>query len=328
MNSVPVGLTAGSFFGDCPEPAWFRDLFIRLEDLGFSDCAVADRPTHPLPMLDPLSLLAVGAATTHRIGLVGILVTPYRTTVPLARELSTLQYLSEGRLRIAPALGGDFIPEMRACGIQDRRELPHRLEEGLELMRRFWSGEEVTYEGEYHEAAGLRQLPFPPASVPVWLAHRARSEASLRRTANCADGWVASWVSPDRLRRARTRIAELAERAGRSPDAIETVSYLRVYLADTVRQGAEEMARLRTRFYGHPFEPELVEHLQVVGPPDECRRRIAEVVDAGAQRLLVHLECEPQQYEDQLNGLISEVLEQRDGRLVAPAAVTSPARHR
>lgn len=310
-RTTPVGMAVGSFVGDFPSPDWFRSLFSDIEEAGFSDCLIADRPTHHEAFPDALTLMSLAAATTSRIGILGIVVTPYRQPVTLARELGTIQYVSSNRAVLVPGLGGDYPREMVACGVAEKKELRGRLEEGLRISKRLWSGEVVDHVGDHYRVEGVQQLPAVPA-LPIWLAHRARSDRSLERTARMADGWLASWVSPKRLTRAKEQIGELASGLGRSPTDVSVVSLLRIYIADTVTEGSETMARFRAQFYGHPYEPDLIRHLQVAGPASYCIDRIGEFVEAGADRLVVQLECPLDEREKQLDRLLAEVLDGGD----------------
>jgi hypothetical protein len=76
-----------------------------------------------------------------------------------------------------------------------------------------------------------------------------------------------------------------------------------MHLAPTVEAAGQKMARIRSEVYGHPYDPALVTHLQVGGPVEYCVEKLWDFVDAGATELVLQLECDPQDYEEQLSAL-------------------------
>lgn len=307
-----LGLSSGVYPYGFPDAAWFGKFAARVEEWGFDDVVCcADRPTWPHPILDPLVLLSIAAATSRRADLIGMVVSPQRGAVLLAKELASIDYVAGGRLHMALGVGGDYPAEMRACGV-DPAERRGRFEEGMAVMRALWRGTPVTFSGRHHELDACEEMPRPPrGTVPLWLAHRARSEASIVRTALEADGWMPSWVSPRRLQQARTRILALAREHGR-PGTLDVGALIRIYFAPTEEAAAHQVASFRARTWGHPYEPERVRHLQAVGPPEVCRRRLAEFVAAGANRIILQAECPWPEFEAQLRLIRGEILDRRE----------------
>jgi probable F420-dependent oxidoreductase len=311
-RAVAFGLSTGVYPYGFPEGAWFRRLFEKVEAWGFDDvvCYV-DRPTWPHPVLDPLVLLAMAAATTTRTRLFGMVILPQWVPLLLAKQVASIDFVAQGRVTLGLALGGDYPQEMRACGV-DPAERVGRLEEGIDVMRRLWRGQPVSLKGKFQTLEQIVQLPVPAQHpLPLWLAHRARSAAAMRRTARLADGWLPSWVSPRRLRRAREEIRALAIEEGRGEARFEIGHVVRIYFAPTEEEAADRMARFRVEAWGHPYEPELVRHLQAVGPPAACRERIAEFVAAGANRIFLQAECPWPEFDEQMTLIRAEILDRR-----------------
>jgi len=209
-RTVPFGLSTGVYPHGFPDGRWFGRLCGQMEAWGFDDAVCyVDRPTWPHPVLDPLVLLSIAAATTRRARLFGMVIASQWTPLLLAKQIASIDYVSGGRVTLGLALGGDYPGEMRACGV-DPAERVARLEEGIAVMRGLWSGEPVTLTGRFQTLEGAVQRPRPAQQrLPLWLAHRARSAAAMRRTARLADGWLPSWVSPRRLRRRARRRARV-----------------------------------------------------------------------------------------------------------------------
>jgi probable F420-dependent oxidoreductase len=328
-TQVPFGLSTGVYPHGFPEGAWFARLFERMEDWGFDDvvCYV-DRPTWPHPVLDPLVLLAMAAATTRRARLFGMVIATQWVPLLLAKQVASIDYVSGGRVSLGLALGGDYPSEMRACGVEPAERVA-RLEEGIAVMRGLWTGAPVTLEGRFQSLDDTIQRPRPAQpSIPLWLAHRARSEASIRRTALTADGWLPSWVSPRRLRRAKEEIRALGQAHGRDMSRFEVGHVIRVYLGGTAESAADQVARFRVKAWGHPYEPDLVRHLQAVGPPGECRTRIAEFIAAGADHIFLQAECPWPEFDEQMRMIRGEILDRREEIARQAAALAAAEQQR
>ncbi|MCI0395139.1 MAG: LLM class flavin-dependent oxidoreductase [Chloroflexi bacterium] len=143
-----------------------------------------------VPSGDPWVILAAVALATQHLK-VGTAVTPLPRRRPhiLANTIATLDLLSQGRVILGVGLGG--VPEeFTAFGeAGDARERAGRLDEGLEILNRLWSGEKVTLRGQHYtiQDVALAPLPVQRPRVPVWVGGDSRP--ALRRAAHW-DGWV------------------------------------------------------------------------------------------------------------------------------------------
>ena len=136
---------------------------------------------------DPWMLLTAAALATTRIKL-GPMVTPVARRRPqqLARQVSTLDNLCGGRVIFAAGLGGPIEDEYGSFGEPtDPRVLAERLDEGLYLLDRYWSGESVTHEGRHYHVRDVTLLPRPlqRPRVPVWIGGFWPHRAPMRRAA-------------------------------------------------------------------------------------------------------------------------------------------------
>jgi len=154
------------------------------------------------PSCDPwVTLSAIAMSTEHL--LLGTAVTPVARYRPqrLAATLSTISQLCRAGLVLGAGLGG--VPgEFEAFGESaDPGERAGRLDEALEVLSQFWTGEEVTHHGHYFTVDGVALAPVPPSRIPVWVGGNSRR--ALRRAARY-DGWIADstdavemWMEPD-----------------------------------------------------------------------------------------------------------------------------------
>jgi probable F420-dependent oxidoreductase len=191
------------------------ELVDALEGIGYDSVWLSDTATQP--GLAPLATLAAIAASTQRLKLgTSVLTLPPRNPVLLARELATVDFISGGRLLPAGGLGVDAPVERDALGTA-RDELVGRLEEGIEVIRRLWTGKPVTFAGRFCTLTDVTLHPQPARRrLEVWLGGRA--PVALRRIGRIGDGWLGSFVGHDEFAAATDVIRAAAAGAGRTID--------------------------------------------------------------------------------------------------------------
>src|SRR6202042_2418693 len=127
---------------------------------GYDSLWVGDHISFAVPVLDPLLQLAQAAMVGRRLTLgTSVYLLPLRHPAPVAKQVSTLDHLTEGRLIFGVGVGGEFPKEFEACGIP-REERGGRLTEGITLLRQFWSGAPVTHRGKYY--GPITDVPMQP----------------------------------------------------------------------------------------------------------------------------------------------------------------------
>ncbi len=192
------------------DPVAIRDYAQAAEALGYGHImaydhilgANPDRPggwrgpyTHRDPFIEPLMLFSHMAAVTERLGFItGILILPQRETTLAAKQAAVLDVLCGGRFRLGVGTGWNEI-EYVAAGY-DFHTRGKRQEEQVEVMRRLWTEELVTFKGRGHDIpdAGLNPLPIQ-RPIPVWFGGHA--DAVLQRTARLGDGWLPGFRTAD-----------------------------------------------------------------------------------------------------------------------------------
>ncbi len=181
----------------------------------------------PYPLTDPIleivATLSYVAAITARIRLgSSVLVLPTRNPIVLAKELATLDVLSNGRLLLGVASGW-LAEEFDMLGVPFH-ERGRRTDEYIALLRALWTDERVTFHGRWFNLTEAAFFPKPVQQPPpIWIG--GSSAAALRRVARLGDGWVAApRPSLDDLARDIAEIRRHAEAAGRDPATIGVAS--------------------------------------------------------------------------------------------------------
>ncbi len=215
-------------------PEGVRRLGQALERIGYDGIDVFDhvvmghpmdgRPPGPynaqMPILEALMLLSHLAAVTTRITLgTEVLVLPQRQPALVAKQVSTLDTLSGGRVRLGVGVGWQE-SEYEALG-EDFKTRGARMDEAIALLRTYWSDAQVTSTSRHYPTTLMAMEPKPPQGgrLPLWVG--GNSEAALRRVGRLGDGWLASRVAdPDDARASIETISRHAVAAGRDPAAI------------------------------------------------------------------------------------------------------------
>lgn len=180
-------------FGDFADARTVAKVAAAAEEAGWDGLFVWDHVVHDKrarvgqPFGDPWMLLTAAALATTRIRL-GTLVTPVARRRPeqLARQVATLDAVSDGRVIFSAGLGGPIEDEFGSFGdTTDPVVLAEKLDEGLELLSRYWSGAAVDHDGRHYV---VRDVTLLPATVqqprpPVWIAGYWPRRAPMRRAA-------------------------------------------------------------------------------------------------------------------------------------------------
>jgi alkanesulfonate monooxygenase SsuD/methylene tetrahydromethanopterin reductase-like flavin-dependent oxidoreductase (luciferase family) len=263
-----------------------RAYLTRAEELGFEGGWVLEQIIGPAPLLAPMELLAYCAACTERLRLgVAVLVTSLHDPLQLASAATAVDRLSHGRLDLGVAPGGGT-RKFAAFGVEKSSYISF-FTEGLELMKAAWSDEpRVTFHGRFRD---VDDLPIQPKPVqrphpPIWFGGVAPK--ALARAVRHGDAFLGAGSSTTETFAEAVAVVrrELAEQ---DKDAERFTIGKRVYLTiddDAARARERVLAGLR-RIYGRMSG---VDAVPVSGTPDDVVRGLSQVIDAGAQMLLLN----------------------------------------
>jgi probable F420-dependent oxidoreductase len=189
--------------------------------MGNSDYPSGRFPHAPMtPYLEPVvALTAAAMCTEHaRLGS-SVFILGHRNPVVMAKMLTTIDTLSNGRLICGVGVGW-WREEFAALGVPfDARG--RRADEAIRIFKELWTADEPTFEGEFYR---FRDIGFAPKPVqkphpPIWIG--GHTAAAFRRVIALGDGWHASSQSPEQMRDHLTHLRRLADDMGRPFDELE-----------------------------------------------------------------------------------------------------------
>ena len=298
---IGIGFTGWPFGEANPEAFWSAvDL---AENLAIDSLWLSDRVVSDALSLEPVVALSWVAARTRKMKFgTSVLALPLRNPTVLAKELATLDFLSDGRLLLGVGLGRDDDTELGACGIH-RSERAGRTEEMVHLLRALWSENGVDSDGKYYRFQDVTIAPKPvQAAPPIWVG--GRSGPAFRRTARLADGWLGSQMTPAEVETAIRRIRGYAGDYGRRIDH----DHFGVLFSYCFAPDAAEAARTaRPYALRNRADVEFTE-TAALGTVQDITDAIQRYIDAGASKFVARPACPPGAVHDQLKRLGTEVI--------------------
>jgi alkanesulfonate monooxygenase SsuD/methylene tetrahydromethanopterin reductase-like flavin-dependent oxidoreductase (luciferase family) len=308
------------------------DLAVLCEELGFDSVSVGDSLLAK-PRWRPIPTMAAIAARTSRITVASHILAPqyYANPVILAQEVATLCEIAGGRIALGCGIGAGKTEvveaEYRAIGVPKA----HRgavFEETLELLRRFWTEDEVTHHGRFYQLDRVRIGLRPPVPPPLWIAaglfhaglagagpygDRERDQARRgwyvpqERVARLGDGWLSTQATPGEYRETLGQIRELAAiKYGRDPAAIRGVFSLGVYIDHDLERAYEQTRWFQKEYHEMPVPEEVMRRWTIAGPAEACVERLREYEAAGVQHFIICVRA--RDYFAQVRQLAAEIL--------------------
>lgn len=292
-----------------------------IELLGFDSVWVRDHVvyephTHEDPdrtHVDPFVVLAAVGAITTRLKLgTGVLI-PHRHPIHTALLFGSLDFLAPDRVEAGMGVG-TYHHEFEAIGMgePDRREV---VEEQVDICRKLWSGQPVTYQGSHYRFEDVEIKPVPKAGdIPIW--YGGNSPAAVRRAVEYCDGWMPGRMPRGVYRERMERMRRLAEEHGKALPMTGTIPY--VSPGRTVEEGLRhlDLDRLISATNAMnpsktvpPMEgPDDLGGVAIVGPPDAIVEGVRADQEAGADLVVFDLRARFAEYEQMLHLVGEEVL--------------------
>ena len=304
--SIAIGYMPGIFGQGGEDPDHLRKLVAVGDKHGYDSIWLSDRIVSDRFSLEPVVALSMVAAYSQRMKFgTSVLAMPLRNPVVLAKQIATLDFLSQGRMLPAVGLGQEEPEEYEACGVsKENRGL--RTEEGIHLMRRLWQEDNVTHEGQFFTCHNISVTPKPwfKPSPPVWIG--GRSSAAARRVGRVGDGWLVSSATPQEVHNGREIIFETAEQHDRTIEDDHIGVLVGYYISPNFEESVSKTHEFVIR---HRPDAYFTEY-SALGPPELIVEVIQRYIDAGASKFVVRPMCPADETIEQLDIMGSEILPQ------------------
>jgi alkanesulfonate monooxygenase SsuD/methylene tetrahydromethanopterin reductase-like flavin-dependent oxidoreductase (luciferase family) len=309
VDGVRFSIAIPQLDADTFDGAGLRSYLVRAEELGFEGGWVLEQTVGAAPLLAPLELLAYCAACTERLRLgVAVLVTSLHEPLQVAASVTAVDRLSHGRLDVGVAPGGGA-RNFAAFGV-DKDTFISYFTEGLELMKAAWSDEpRVTFHGRFRDVDDLPVQPKPVQRPhpPIWFGGLAPK--ALARAVRLGDSFLGAGSSTTEAFAGAVAVVrrELDEQ---QKDPAHFTIGKRVYLMvdDDAARARERVLTGLHRIYG---EMRGIDAVPVFGTPDDIARGLREVIDAGAEMLLLNpVGADVPENREQMERLAAKVIPQ------------------
>ncbi|WP_179470015.1 LLM class flavin-dependent oxidoreductase [Mycolicibacterium vinylchloridicum] len=263
-----------------------RSYLTRAEELGFEGGWTMEQAIGPTPFIAPMELLAwaAGCTTTLRLG-VAVLITSLHDPLQLAATVTAVDRLSHGRLELGLAPGGGR-RKFEAFGV-DPATFISSFTEGLELMKAAWSDQpRVTFHGRFRD---VDDLPIAPKPVqrphpPIWFG--ANAAAAIARAVRHGDAFMGAGSSTTEsfATAVQTLRTELAVQ-DKDPATFRVGKRVYLIVDDDAARARDRVSAGLHRIYG---SMPGIDAVAVSGTPSDVARGLRDVIDAGAQTLLLN----------------------------------------
>jgi alkanesulfonate monooxygenase len=294
-------------YPEMPSAQGLIEYGVRAEKLGYESIWAWDHillGVEPnFPIIEALSILTAIAARTEKIKLgIGILVMPMRNPVILAKELGSLDLISNGRLVVGAAVGW-YKREFMAMGV-DFHERGKIMERSLDIVKRLWTEPRVTVDFPPYLIKDAVMYPKPVQKPHPPILIGGYVEAVLRRAATKGDGWLTYYYTAGSFASNWAKIRGFAQEAGRNPDELISTNQLPIAVGPRAKVEGPMREWLQTD-WDYASWSESTAESAIMGTVDECVEQLKKHVATGIDRIIFV----PYRYEgEQLEVIAKEII--------------------
>jgi len=288
-NTFGLAMRNFTAFPELPDARELVEFGVRAEALGYDSLWVWDHVllgVQPhFPIIDCLSLLTAVGARTSRIKLgTGVLVLPMRNPVLLAKQLSSMDLLSGGRLLLGLASGW-YRREFDSVGVpfEKRGKI---MDESLTIMTRLWTEDVVAGDWPpYHMKAAVmfpkpRQRPRPPILIGGYV------DRVLKRAGAAGDGWLTYFYTPESFVKSWKKVCDFAAEAGKDPATLLNANQLPIMVGDSRAAVEGPMMEWLSKEWDYAAWSESTKASAIMGTVEECVAQLQAQLDVGVQKLI------------------------------------------
>jgi len=304
------GIAARNFtaYPQMPDARGLVEYGVKVEELGYDSLWVWDHillGVEPnFPIIESLTVLTAVAARTSRIKLgTGILVLPLRNPVLLAKQLASMDQLSQGRLLMGMASGW-YKREFDAMGVPFERR-GKIMDENLEIMKRLWTEPMVDSEWGNHKVSKAVMYPKPVQEPRIPILIGGYVDRVLKRAATVGEGWLTYFYTPEAFTKSWTKIRRFAEEAGGDPNTLKNAAQLPIMVGPSRAAIEGEMMDWLNKEWDFPANSDCSRESAIMGTPEECVQQLEAHHAVGVQKIIFV----PYKYEmNQVETIAREIL--------------------
>ncbi|HUK09551.1 MAG TPA: TIGR03619 family F420-dependent LLM class oxidoreductase [Stellaceae bacterium] len=307
-NTFGIAMRNFTAYPQLPDPQDLVEYGVRMEALGYDSLWVWDHillGVEPhFPIIDSLSLLTAVAARTKRIKLgTGVLILPLRNPLLLAKQLSSMDQLSQGRLLLGMASGW-YKREFDSVGVpfEKRGKI---MDENLTIMTRLWTEDLVVGDyPPYHMKGAVmfpkpHQRPRPPILIGGYV------DRVLKRAGVAGDGWLTYFYTPASFTKSWKKVCNFAAEAGKDPAALLNCNQLPIMVGKSRAAVEGPMNEWLSKEWDYASWSESTRESAIMGTVDECVAQLQAHLDVGVQKIIFV----PYQYRaDQVEVIAKEII--------------------
>jgi alkanesulfonate monooxygenase len=306
-TSFGIAMRNFTAYPQLPDAQELMDYGVRMEELGFESLWVWDHillGVEPhFPIIESLTLLTAVAARTSTIKLgTGILVLPLRNPLVLAKQLSSIDHISNGRFILGTAAGW-YKREFDAVGIpfEKRGKI---MDQNLDIITRLWEEDMVSGEYPPYNLRNAVMFPKPIQQPRPTILIGGYVDRVLKRAGVRGDGWLTYFYTPQSFAKSWNKVRGFAEDAGRDPDSLMSVNQLPIMVGPKadVEKPMDTWLNTEWDFAGWS---DSTPDSKIIGSVDECVEQLQTHIDAGVHKIIFV----PYRYEmEQIEAVAKEII--------------------
>ena len=234
--------------------------------------------------LEPLTVLAAAAGATQKIRLgTSVLLGNLRHASHAAKIVSTLDFISNGRVTLGIGFGSRE-NDYKAAEIPFEHRGSRAVEQ-VQLMKRLWTEDNVTFKGKFYNVENLSVGPKPiqKPHPPIWTGGSA--EVALKRAGSWADGFICGSSAIPEFPSTWEKIAGYAKAAGRDPNKISKAGLTFMAIDEDQSKAVKTVEDYVMRYYGRLRAD--VANTSLVGAPAAIAERIGAFLSRGLDTLII-----------------------------------------
>lgn len=303
-----------------------REFARTVEDLGFDSLFITDhllaaKHFYSVSWLEPISTLSLAAGVTERVRLgTSIMILPLRNPVMLAKQLATLQFLSENRVILGAGVGW-YPPEYDAVGVH-KSERGKRTDEILDIITPLLEGERVTYDGTFYSVDDVFIEPAASQRPEIWIGGGSqladpkspdlpRFVESVKARVLRSDGWIPRpTCPPGDIARDWAELQAYYRENGRDPAecVVAHENFLHLVMTNDPVRARQEQHEAFLRVMSAERGPKYLESVYLFGTRDEVIASIQVRIDAGVEYFMLHtMTPDPAQLQNWVDEIIPNV---------------------